>query len=221
MKRALASLMLLPLLTACFGIASTMATETGISLAEDRSLGSRLDDNVIYGEINQLYLETDANDLLVNVTINVRHKRVMLTGNVKTQATAENAVAIAWKAKNVQEVINEVEVDPDASLWDSANDALIKKNLEARYLVTKGVWVINYAIDVVHGTVYLLGLTHDRAELDKALEIARTTKGVKKVVSHLKVSSEAPPVPTLPDSHYSGTDGTIPQDTPINTKENF
>jgi osmotically-inducible protein OsmY len=210
---------LLPL-TACFSLVTTAVTETGITIAEERSIGSRVDDNVIYVEINRLFLEKDTNDLFANVTVNVRHKRVMLTGNAKAQETAENAVALAWKAKNVQEVINEIEVNPDASLWDSANDALIKKNLEARYLVTKGVWVINYSIDVVHGTVYMLGIAHNRAELDKALEIARSTKGVKKVVSHLKIATDTPPTPTLPESNYSGN-GTVPKDTPIESKQNY
>jgi osmotically-inducible protein OsmY len=218
MKPVLLLLSLLPL-SACFGIATTAVTETGITLAEERSIGSRVDDNIIYAEINQLFLEKDANDLLVNVTINVRHQRVMLTGNVKTEETARNAIALAWKAKKVKEVINEIEINPNASLWDSANDALIKKNLEARYLVTKGVWVINYSIDVVHGIVYMLGIAHNRAELDKALEIARTTKGVKKVVSHLKIGSETPPTPQLPPSNYSNE--TVPKDAPITSQPNY
>ncbi|MBN8544111.1 MAG: BON domain-containing protein [Alphaproteobacteria bacterium] len=219
MYRILLLAALLPALTACFTVVSTAVTETGITIAEDRSFGSRVDDNVIYAEINQMFLEKDVNDLLVNVTINVRHKRVMLTGNAKTEETAQEAVRLAWQAKGVQEVINEVEINPNSSLWDSANDSLIKKNLEARYLITKGVWVINYSIDVVNGTVYLLGITHNREELDKVLEVARATKGVKKVVSHLKVGTQMPAKPELPASNYSTS--TVPQDAPIQSKQNF
>lgn len=219
MHRIILLVALLPTLTGCFALATTAVTETGVTIAEDRSFGSRLDDNVIYAEINQLFLEKDVNDLLVNVTINVRHKRVMLTGNAKSEETVQNAVAIAWKAKGVQEVINEVRINPNSTLWDSANDGLIKKNLEGRYLITKGVWVINYSIDVVDGTIYLLGIVHNREELDKALEVARTTKGVKKVVSHLKISTQVPAKPELPESNYSPS--SIPQDTPIQSKQNF
>jgi len=219
MKSPLALLLLTPLLTACFGIVGATVTETGVSVAEQRTFGSKVDDNVIYAEISKLYLEKDVDNLLVNVTPDVHNQRVMLTGDVKTEEIAQNAVAIAWQAKNVKEVINELNINPGGTLWDSAQDELIQTNLEARYLTTKGVWVINYSINVVRGTVYLLGVVHNRAELDKVLEIARTTKGVKKVVAHLKITTESPAEPQLPSSSYSNEP--IPQDAPISSHSNF
>ena len=218
MKRLLSLLVLLPL-TACFGIVGTAVTETGVSVAEQRSFGSKMDDNVIYAEISKLYLEKDVDNLLINVTVDLHNQRVMLTGDVKSEEIAQKAVAIAWQAKNVKEVINELNINPGGSLWDSAQDELIQTNLEARYLTTKGVWVINYSINVVRGTVYILGVVHNRAELDKALEIARTTKGVKKVVAHLKISTEGPAEQQLPPSNYSNE--SIPQDAPISSKSNY
>lgn len=238
MKNMILLAALTPILTACFGIVGSAVTETGVSIAEQRSFGSKVEDNVIYADISRLYLEKDVNDLLVNVTVDVHNQRVMLTGDVKTQETAENAVAIAWQAKNVKEVINELNVNPSGSLWDSAQDELIQTNLEARYLTTSGTWVINYSINVVRGTIYMLGVVHNRAELDKVLEIARTTKGAKKVVSHLRIATTTPDAPALPPSHYSSqpatntTDsfgspsysepvGTVPPDGGIQSKENF
>jgi osmotically-inducible protein OsmY len=228
-------------LSACFmGAVGTIATEGGVSVAEQRTFGSKVDDNVIYGEINKLYLETDANELLANVTIDVHNQRVMLTGDVKTHDIAQKAVEVAWRAKNVKEVINELNVNPNASIWDTASDALIKKNLEARYLSTAGTWVINYSISVYHGTVYLLGVVHNRAELDKVLTIAKNAKGAKKIVSHLKIMTETPAAPGLPPSHYNSSGassnsytppsndsdawsdtGTIPEDAPISSRDNF
>lgn len=220
MKQVVLLALAMPLLTACFGIIGTAATETGVSIAEQRTFGSKVDDNVIYAEINKLFLENDVNDLLANVTIDVHNQRVMLTGDVKVQETAERAVALSWQAKNVKEVINEITVNPDSTLWNSAQDGLIKRNLEARYLTTSGTWVINYSIAVVRGTIYLLGVVHNRAELDKVLEIARTTKGAKKVVSHLKIMTEMPAAQELPPSHFSG-EGTVPADGPIESQSNF
>lgn len=226
-------------LTACFGLATTAVTEGGVTIAEQRSFGSKVDDNVIYAEITRLYLEKDVNELLVNVTVDVHNQRVMLTGDVKTEEVAQNAISLAWQAKNVKEVINELNINPGISLWDSAQDELIQTNLEARYLATKGTWVINYSINVLRGTVYILGVVHNRAELDKVLEIARTAKGVKKVVSHLKIMTETPAAPTLPQSNYTSSgassnsysgssdngawsdNGTIPEDAPIQSKDNF
>jgi len=197
MKKYIA-LMCLPLLTACVAAVVTGATETGVTIAEERSAGSKVDDITMYTAINRRFLEADANDLLSNVTINVRHGRVMLTGNVDQESTAQRAVAEAWQVKQVQEVINEITVNPGNGFFNNANDALIKKNLEGRLFITKDVWVINYSIDVVNGTAYLLGRVHNNAEMQRVLNVARLTKGIKKVVNHLVVIVEDIPPATMP-----------------------
>lgn len=175
------------LLTGCVTTAVSAGTEAGISLAEERSLGRKMDDMTIYSDINRMFLNEKTNELFSDVTIDVRHARVLLTGNVDTEAQAQRAVELAWKARGVQEVLNEIIVNPNATLIDSASDNLVKKNLEARLLVTKDVWVINYSINIVNGTAYLLGRVHDQGELNRVLNVARTTKGVKRVVNYLQM----------------------------------
>lgn len=178
------------LLTGCVAAAVGAGTEAGVSLAEERSLGRKVDDMTIYSDINRLFIRESTNELFADVTIDVRHARVLLTGNVKNDALAQRAVELAWQARGVEEVLNELIVNPNASLMDSAQDNLVKKNLEARLLVTKHVWVINYSINVVNGTAYLLGRVSDQAELDRVLNVTRTTKGVKRVVNYLQIRAQ-------------------------------
>lgn len=184
------------LLSGCVAVGIAATTEGGKAIADDRSFGRQVDDASIYTEINHNFVQKEINDVLVNVTVNVRHARVMLTGNVDRQESAQLATELAWKAKNVQEVINEINVEPGKKFWNNANDAVIKKNLEARLLVTKGTWVVNYSIDIVNGTAYLLGAAKDQAELDRVLNVARTTRGIKRVISHLKLETELAAAPT-------------------------
>jgi osmotically-inducible protein OsmY len=182
-----ALLAFVPLMTGCVAAATTAATQAAIVTADKRSYGTSLDDTIIYTAINEKFLNADVNDLLINTTINVRRGRVLLTGNVNSEATAQRATELAWQIKGVEEVINEIMVIPDTEIWDTANDIAIKKNLETRLLLTKGVFVIDYSIDVVNGTAYLLGHCHSQAEMNKALNVARTTRGVKRVINHLKI----------------------------------
>ncbi|MFN7401095.1 MAG: BON domain-containing protein [Alphaproteobacteria bacterium] len=186
-----ALLVFAPLLTGCVAAATTAATQVGIATADKRSYGTSLDDTIIYTAINEKFLNADVNDLLINATINVRQGRVLLTGNVNSETTAQRATELAWQVKGVEEVINEIVVIPDTEVWDTANDIAIKKNLETRLLLTKGVFVIDYSIDVVNGTAYLLGYCHSQTEMDKALNVARTTRGVRRVINHLRI---LPPV---------------------------
>lgn len=189
--RRLLALALLPFaLNGCAGMLLSTGAQAGVSVAENRSLGRKLDDTVIYTDLTNQFLQADRADLLGQVTFNVRYARVMLTGNAKSEDAAAEAVALSWKAKGVTEVINELTVNPNSGILDTAGDAVIKRNLEARLLITKGVWVINYSIDVTNGTAYLIGRVKDQTELDKVLNIARTTKGVKRVISHLQINPD-------------------------------
>jgi len=202
-------------LSGCATAVIAGATETGVTIAEERSAGTKVNDLTIYTKLNHLFLQNDTNDLLVNVTINVRHARVMLTGNVEKQETAERAVMLAWRIEGVQEVINEIVVKPGVDFFSNANDSLIKKNLEARLLVTKDVWVVNYSIDIVSGVAYMLGIVHDQAELDRVLNVVRTTQGVRKVISHLQIRAQMPADPSLNDpqpgtsSYPASSPGTV------------
>ena len=182
------------LLTGCIAAAVGAGTEAGVSLAEERSIGTKVDDLTIYTDINRMFVREPTNDLLANVTVDVRHARVLLTGNVDSENDVRRALELAWKARGVEEVLNELTVNPGTGLRLAAEDNLVKKNLEARLLVTKHVWVINYSINVVNGTAYLLGRVHDQLELDRVLTLARTTRGVKRVVNYLQIRAQNDPV---------------------------
>ena len=200
MRRLLVLLTLPLMLNGCAGMLLTAGTQSGIAVAENRSIGRKVDDTVIYTDLTNQFIQADQAALLGMVTFNVRYGRVMLTGTVKTQDEAMKAVELSWKAKGVTEVINELVVNADNSMFTTASDVLIKRNLETRLLITKGVWVINYSIDVQASTAYLIGRVKDQAELDRVFNIARTTRGVKAVVSHLQVNPDTSHAVTDPNS---------------------
>jgi osmotically-inducible protein OsmY len=188
------------LLNGCAGALVSTGAQVGMSVAENRSIGRKVDDTVIYTDLTNQFIQADQAALLGKVTFNVRYGRVMLTGNVKSQEDAMKAAELSWKAKGVTEVINELIVNPESGILDTADDILVKRNLEARFLITKDVWVINYSIDVQNGAAYLIGRVKDQAELDRALNIARTTKGVKRVVSHLQINPDTQNPTTEPNA---------------------
>lgn len=202
--RRLVVLCTLPLLlSACAGALLTTGTQAGVAIAENRSIGRKFDDTVIYTDLTNQFIQANQAALLGKVTFNVRYARVMLTGNVMNDDDAQRAVALSWKAKGVSEVINELNVGTSNNFMNVAEDSVIKRNLESRLLITKGVWVINYSIDVTNATAYLIGRVKDQTELDRALNVARTTRGVKRVVSHLQINPDTSHVTTM-DGNVSG-----------------
>jgi osmotically-inducible protein OsmY len=177
------------LLSGCISAAVTGVMEATHAVAEDRSVGTVVDDTGIYARINHLYLQEDVNDLLLNVNVMVRDGRVLLVGVVKEQATVDKAVQLAWRANGVREVINELVVRPEGYGVTRFQDEWVEKNVEARLTLTRGVNILNYTIEVVDGTVYLLGVVASQQELDNVLATTRRVRGVQKVVSHLRLST--------------------------------
>lgn len=183
------------LLTGCQALVLKGAGDVATVAAEERTFGEAVDDSAIYTEINHYFLQKDVYDLLVNVNVTVRQGRVLLTGKVDRYETAVEAVRQAWRADAVREVINEIEVIPDGGFFSRASDEFIEKELEARMTLTKGVNILNYSVEVVNRKVYLLGLVMSEQELQNAVNVARTTKGVQKVISHLRLPQQRQPEP--------------------------
>ncbi len=175
-------------LSACQSVMFTGVTEGTHAAAESRTIGTVLDDAGIYTEINHYYLQTDINDLLPNVNVVVRQGRVLLTGVVKSADTVERAVELAWRASGVVEVINELIINPEGYGFMRANDEWVEKQVEAKLALAKGVNILNYSIEVVQGNVYLLGVVAEEQELKNALAVSRRVKGVKQVISHLRMA---------------------------------
>jgi osmotically-inducible protein OsmY len=163
-------------------------TTVGAAAVEDRSLGDNLDDRSISAEINHFFVQTDVNNLLKDVSIRVHEGRVLLTGRTANPDVALEAVRLSWQAAGVREVINEIKVGPvGTDLFDYAKDNIIETQIETRLIATKNINGLNYTVEVVDGVAYLLGIARDEEERHNAAYIASITKGVKRVVSYVRL----------------------------------
>lgn len=125
--------------------------------------------------------------LFVDVSVEVYEGRALMTGAVdKTQDRIE-AVRIAWNVNGVREVLNEIQVRNTSDLLDAARDKLITADLSTTITVDKRVKSINYSIETVNGTVYLMGIAQDQAELDRIRNHARQIRYVRRIISHVRI----------------------------------
>jgi len=182
------------LLSGCATVALSAATE-GMVVAADkqRSAGDVVNDSGTYAEIQNRFFNADVHDLLMNVGVTVRKNRVLLTGVVLKTETAQKAAELAWQVAGVEEVINEIEISPDGKKPSKVSDEWIEKQVELRLTVTKNVNVFNFSIEASNGTIFLLGLVLDEAEHERVLQVVRTTSGVRRVVSHLRIPGQVAP----------------------------
>ncbi len=186
----LSALAFLPLLTACFTVATSAATESTIIVAQERSVGEAVDDAGILLNIKNQFLQKDTNDLLANVEIKVVEGRVLLTGNVDKPDTQIEAVRLTWTVRGVREVMNEVQINDKSDFWNYAQDVWVSTQLRTRLLLAKDIRSVNYSVITVNQTVYLMGIAQDQAELNRATYLASITQHVKKVVSYVRLKTD-------------------------------
>ncbi|MCV3769543.1 MAG: BON domain-containing protein [Wolbachia pipientis] len=164
------------------GVVATTATAVAM---QDKSLGNIVDDTSLIIRINKGLLK---HGLFSFVKVKVSEGRVLLIGNVDSPEKQLIAEKIAWQGKEVKEVINEIRVTPiqTTSILDTIIDSMITAEIRTRFLRKKNIKSINYSINTVDGTVYLMGIAQNKSELKAAIAIARKVKGVKQVISYVR-----------------------------------
>lgn len=184
------ALALLPTLSGCLVAAAGAAGAGGYSAAQERSVGNAVDDNGISLAINRKFLGEPSNELFAHIDTHVTEGRVVLTGKVQKPEDAIRAVELAWQVDGVKEVVNEIKVTDQSGFSDYARDAWITTQVKSRLLFTKFIRSVNYNVETVNQTVYLMGIAQDQAELDRALSVARTTQYVNNVTSYVRLKTD-------------------------------
>lgn len=194
--RAAASIGGLCLLSACSvpGMVIGAGATAGIAAAEERGVETALDDLQIDVEIKRQFLELDEN-LLAAISTEVHDGRVLLTGVVDEPEMRMSAARLSWGVDGVSEVINEIKVAGDASIAQASKDIFISTELRARLMGDGDVSAINYSIETVRGTIYLLGIARSESELQRVINHARNVSGVRNIVPYVRVK---PPVQDQP-----------------------
>ena len=116
-----------------------------------------------------------------HVNVTSYNRNVLLTGEVPDDATKAKAEALLKEIENVRAITNEIVVGPKSSLSSRSNDTYITSKVKTKF-VTENQFPANYVKVVTENSVvYLMGIVN-KTEADAAVEIARNTDGVTKVV---------------------------------------
>jgi len=158
----------------------------GTNASQERGIGGAARDAQIRFEINEKWVRLNS-DLIKTLNLQIYEGRVLVSGVVRDMRLQEDAVRIAWQPPAVREVINEIELRDSGGIQEHMEDKWIATQIRAKFLFAKNIFSLNYSVESVGGTVYLLGLAQDQNELDLVQQAARTTARVKKVVSHILI----------------------------------
>jgi len=104
----------------------------------------------------------------------------------KTENTARDAKQKTETAAHDAKVKTERATEKTGEV---VTDAAITSAVKTKFLAEPGVPGTSINVDTNNHVVTLTGTVKSKAEMDKAMAIARDTKGVKRVVNHLKVAA--------------------------------
>lgn len=186
---ALSAAVLVGGLSACAPLVMGGAFFGTVNVATDRRTAETqlMDEAIELRVFNRLRTSTNNKGRVSAVSYG---RRVLLLGEVPTAEDKVIAERVAASVDNVQRVISELRVMPNATLGQRSEDALITKRIQTALIGTKDLVSSAFKVTTNQSTVYLMGVVSQR-EADQAVAIARTTTGVKQVVNMVDLISEA------------------------------
>ena len=179
---------LVPSLQACFPVVAGGVT-AGVLMATDRrSSGTYVEDEGI-----ELKAANRISDLLKDrghVNVTSYNRKVLLTGEVPSDELKAQVEQAATAVPNVQAITNDLQVAGVSALSSRSNDAYITSKVKARFIDAQRFAANHVKVVTEAGAVYLLGMVTE-GEAKAAVEVARTTAGVRKVVNVLEIITVA------------------------------
>lgn len=107
---------------------------------------------------------------------------ILLTGQAPTEAMRETAEQAAKRVPNSKRVIDLIQVAEPASSFQQIEDSWITTKIASQLITSGKVNPDSIKVVTEDNTVYLMG-SLKRAQAKQAIEIAKNTTGVNKVIT--------------------------------------
>jgi osmotically-inducible protein OsmY len=169
----------MPVLAGCFGVAAVGVGAGALMLADRRISETYIADEGLEIRASNQISQNFGDKVHVNVAS--YNRMVLLTGEAPSEAVKAEVEKVVARVPNVKSISNELTIAGASSFGGRSNDSYITSKVKARF-VDANKFSANYVKVVTEaGVVFLMGLV-TQAEANAAVEIARTTGGVQKVV---------------------------------------
>jgi len=166
-------------LQGCVEMAVVGAGTAVLSAVDRRTTGVQVDDEGIELRASNRVRERFGDKVHVNITS--YNRSVLVTGEVPDAKAKTEIEKLIQGVPSVRGITNDLQVAGGASLTSRASDATITGKVKARLFDSGQLNPIHVKVVTEASVVYLLGIVTE-AEANVAVEVARTTGGVRKVV---------------------------------------
>ncbi len=178
----------LPALQGCFPVVATGVAVGVLAVTDRRTVGTQAEDETVEWKVSNRVGNRFGDKLHLNATS--YNRKILLTGEVPSEEAKIQIGEIASRVENVNGIYNELVVGAVSSLSARSNDAYITSKVKTRFIDASQFAPNHVKVVTEAGIVHLLGIVNDR-EAKAAVQVARTTSGVLKVVNLMEVVTES------------------------------
>ena len=146
-----------------------------------RTPGTVIDDQFIETIASREINKADPLLKAGNVDVVSHNGIVLLTGQVENAELVSQAEQAVERIRKVRAVHNDIKVGGATNFGARSNDAWLTTKVKTKLVADADVDAGKFKVVTENGTVYLLGIV-PRTEAEAAVDVARNTFGVQKVV---------------------------------------
>lgn len=182
-------LLSLPVLQGCLPAVVVGGAAVGVMSAHDRrSTGTQTDDESIEWKAASRVPAQHKDGSHLNFT---SYNRILLITGEVYNAEGKQAIQDAMsRIEGVRTVHNEVTVGPISSMGSRSTDSFIDSKVKARLVDSNQISANHIKVVTEKAVTHLMGIVTER-EAKIAVDIARTTDGVRKVVNVMEILPDA------------------------------
>jgi len=177
--KLLAAVALATQISACVPVVVGGAAAGGAMAADRRTTGVYIEDQNIELKAAQKISAMLPDSAHINIT---SYKgNVLLTGEVADDVTKTKTESLIKSIENVTNITNELAIGAKTSISSRANDSYLTSKIKTQFLSENRFQANLVKVITENTVVYLMGYVTQK-EAEAAVEIARNTHGVSKVV---------------------------------------
>ncbi|AQS40468.1 putative periplasmic or secreted lipoprotein [Shewanella psychrophila] len=181
MKRLLPLMAVVLMLQGCAGAVMLGAVGGAMMVNDERSFQTQLGDTNADFQISSELAKLEDVKNQANITGVVMNGNTLMIGQSPNSMLRDKAIRAVQELQLGGKIHNQIRIGNPTSFTTRSNDTWITTKVKSRMLNTDNLDVTRIKVITENGEVFLLGVVaRDQAEL--AVDVARNTAGVRKVV---------------------------------------
>ncbi len=188
LNKVLALVVLLGALQGCAALVVGGGVGAASAVHDRRTFGTQIDDKTLATRIRVKLRESENVKEFAHVEVDVFNGVALLVGQAPNDTLKREAQTAAESVKNIAKLHNQIRIGPPTAITTRTNDVWIANKIRANLIANKNIDGLHIKVVVEDSEVFLMGLVSS-SEANIAVDVARNTKGVIKVVKVFELQS--------------------------------